>query len=530
MIKVLLIIAGLISTSFGGFFVADKIIERNTPVLQPIIEERTVVTVEERTIIEPIVLDATENLLINSYPWVDNLMKQAEGTFGAINYVGGKRYGLSSAITSSATTIIVTDFTMPITDQPLIMADFGEIGYATIDPGNSSRKEFISFTAFTQDATNNRATLTGVSRGLSFITPYTASTTLQIAHSGGANFIISNPPQLYDELAAKRNNEVITGQWTFNDALPTSTLTPTTTAQFTTKTYVDNVTAQGAATATEATAGISELATLAQQADSADTGVNDPLVLQSKNATSTCQIVGSYNIIASSTTGKLDGNCFDLALDYIHTGANTFNDATTTIIAATGTALNLNGQDYAFPNDQNAGSSTSLQTDGNGTLLWDTPKPALSASSLTNVTSSGATTTFVTFTVPAFSLSGTGVIHGTAGVNFGADADAQLLFNLTFGGEIVASTTLTKSNTVMVTCLNAAPTVACGSVLEFWVVNDSSNNQEGWISSGYSTLQTAESYQTSVSVTASQTLLLDVIEVTGNQVYTLRNSFVEILR
>lgn len=179
------------------------------------------------------------NLDANAYPFVAiEAAKDTEGTFGAnqINFVGGKVYSLSSGVTAAATTITLTSFDTPVTDTALTMSDFGTIGYGTIEPSSSARREFISFTGVTQNA-DGTAQLTGVTRGLQFVSPYTSTTTLQLTHAGGSRFVISNPPQLYNEAAFKGNNETISGSWSF--PTPTGSNNPAT------KAYVDGVVTGG---------------------------------------------------------------------------------------------------------------------------------------------------------------------------------------------------------------------------------------------------------------------------------------------
>lgn len=245
-----------------------------------------------------------------------------------------------------------------------------DIGYGTLDP-QTDRSEFISFSGITQNS-DGTATLTGVTRGLSDIYPFTASSTMRQSHSGQSRFILSDPPQLFQEYAARRNNEWITGTWGFA-ALPTTTIACSSASQFCNKTYVDSVANQGAATSTETNGGIVELGTLAEQADSFDGGATKPTVLQTKNSTSTCQVVGSYNIVASSTTGKLDRNCFDQSLAYTLT-------ATTTLSATT--------------------SLASVVVFNNSTTTWPGGTPAASTTPTFNGTTAGT----VSFRVPDFTL------------------------------------------------------------------------------------------------------------------------------
>src|SRR5262245_7943435 len=91
--------------------------------------------------------------------------------------------------TSNAGSIILTSLETR-DGRAVTMSMLGSTGYATIEPG-SSKEEIVSFTGITQNA-NGTATLTGVSRGLDFVSPYAASTTLQKSHAGGTYFIVSN--------------------------------------------------------------------------------------------------------------------------------------------------------------------------------------------------------------------------------------------------------------------------------------------------------------------------------------------------
>ncbi len=138
--------------------------------------------------------------------------------YGDYNPTGGQTYRLQSSISSTASSITLTSFKEPISGIKYTMSYLNSsIEYATIDPQNNTSKEFISFTGITQNS-DNTATLTGVSRGLGFSYPYTASTTLAQAHSGQAILILSNPPQLTNQYANKSNSEYITGQmWGFQD-------------------------------------------------------------------------------------------------------------------------------------------------------------------------------------------------------------------------------------------------------------------------------------------------------------------------
>ena len=283
------------------------------------------------------------------YPQIQQVKEtQNEISFGAKNAVGGEVYYLSgSGLTSSATSIGLTKFgyTQPGgTYSKFSMPNFGDLGCATIQPGNTSGKqEFISFTGVSQNS-DGTATLTGVTRGLERYTPFAASTTLQTAHAGGSDIVISNsPPCFYESYANLSQDEAVTGLWNFNSYLPTSSITATTSAQFTTKSYVDNLTNQGAATSTLTNGGIVELATQQEMASSTDSGdVEKPRVLWSAYATSSPYTAGMWAPITDKD-GKLNQTFWRLTDAFTPTGLWTFNtlgvvfNASTTFNTATST-------------------------------------------------------------------------------------------------------------------------------------------------------------------------------------------------
>lgn len=111
--------------------------------------------------------------------------------------VQASQFTLAGAgVTSSQTTIPLTSFKLPDPNKtPITMSMFGSIGYAVLEP-QSSRIENVTFTGVIQNS-NGTATLTGVSRGISFYTPYNASTTLALSHAGGAYLILTNSAAFY---------------------------------------------------------------------------------------------------------------------------------------------------------------------------------------------------------------------------------------------------------------------------------------------------------------------------------------------
>jgi len=100
-----------------------------------------------------------------------------------------------AGISVSDTSIILQSFKQIDGSTNIVMADFGDVGYGTLEPG-TSREEQISFTGITQNGSGT-ATLTGVTRGLKFVSDYTADAALRHAHAGASVFRISNTAAFY---------------------------------------------------------------------------------------------------------------------------------------------------------------------------------------------------------------------------------------------------------------------------------------------------------------------------------------------
>lgn len=138
----------------------------------------------------------------------------SEPTLGTVQPTAGTTYTLAGGgISSTATSITLSSFTIPQTGQKIQDSDLSDTFYITIAPGNQTKQEIVSCTTVSQSTVT--ATLSGCTRGLSPIPPYTASTSLRFTHAGGTQVILSDPPQLFNQYAAKENTESITGVWTY---------------------------------------------------------------------------------------------------------------------------------------------------------------------------------------------------------------------------------------------------------------------------------------------------------------------------
>lgn len=173
-----------------------------------------------------------------------------------------------SGITATATSIILTSFQTP-DGTNVTMTDFGATGHITLEPG-TSKEENCSFTGITQNA-NGTATLTGVTRGLKFVSPYTEDSDLKQAHAGGSIALISNSSAFYDELSSKDNDETINGKWTFpaggNANAPVSGTVysaPTDDLEYASKKYADDLAIAGSPDMSTTVKGLAEEATEAE--------------------------------------------------------------------------------------------------------------------------------------------------------------------------------------------------------------------------------------------------------------------------
>lgn len=354
--------------------------------------------------------------------------KVATGNLGSptdrFRFLGGQKYRMGgSGASSSDTSITLQSFTLPNSGTEITMSDFGgDIGYATLEPG-TSRQEFISFTGVTQSSTDSTATLTGLTRGLSPNYPYTSDTANYAeSHAAGSIIVISNPPQLYDNLTSRENKETINNEWTFNTpfVLPasstpyfTSLPTISSSTQLTTKDYVDGVALAGAPVAATSTQGISGVVRTAEPIEMASSSIYavhgttsplvigimfstaDPIALRD-TATNTWYAVitqsdltinGQFQATTSEDAYRWGGLAtfgddinfqgFGIATsspgtyNLLSVDGNAYFGGTTTTgsLIATTTSIRIGGISYEFPGTEGA-SGTQLTTDGAGQLAW----------------------------------------------------------------------------------------------------------------------------------------------------------------
>lgn len=445
----------------------------------------------------------------------------------------GQTYTLQSSIGTTNNTIPLSSFKEPISGIPFTMSYLGtSIAYGTLDPQQPTRAELISFTGITQNS-NGTALLTGVSRGLSNVYPFAASTTLAVAHSGQSYFILSDAPQVFAQYPAKMNAESIVGLWTFSstsvpqlDQNPNfNTLASTT---FATIGYVASTSFAGTVNATESVKGISELALGSEAASGASTGgTGARLVLPASLATSTCQSIQNSVIIASTTTGRIDKGCIDQTLNYSWSGSTTFT-GTTTLAATTTITGHVSGPllSVLTASSTFTGAATPqaffIATTTGTAVLTDSNNAANSTFAGFIVTSGTNGQTVYAQTdgvVPGFTglipgsdyyATTTGTIQNTAGsvreIYVGAAiSSTQILINRNRAMQFNGSTTITVTNNGYLTAVIPALTrfiniTTSGPFASYQLTVDTTNNKTVTVGTGIDTSGTSAGSQ---SFTAS---------------------------
>lgn len=316
-----------------------------------------------------------------------------------------KTYLYGSGIIVTDTSIKLTSLKLP-NGTPLVMSNFGDIGFATIDAA-TTREENIKFTGITQSG-DGTATLNGVSRGLSFVAPYAASTSLAYAHSGGSPIILSNSSAFYNQFAIANNTTTVNANWTFNSSTLPSASSDTTAGQFSGNAGMNFINYNTLASSSFAgtingsvsAKGIYQEATKAQSlagTAAGSTGADLILPNSSVNGSST----GAFLVPISGSTGQIDSSFLPTSSALSWTGTSTFTgtikiqNSSTSIGTVTIGTTTLNGL-IDFTNASTTGLSLNK--------MFGLATTTLDCSQSTNGV---ATTTIASTTLPAGFLSAT---------------------------------------------------------------------------------------------------------------------------
>lgn len=336
---------------------------------------------------------------------------------------------------STDSSIVLNSFALP-NGVLVVMSNFGAIGYATLEPG-TSREENISFTGITQN-TDGTATVTGVTRGLSFVSPYTAVSINQIQHGGGSIAVISNSAPFYGNLDSNENDESPTGLWTFTQIPVVSpAVTPTSPLQLTPKAYVDSVVG-GIAVTNAVIVGGTSGATLTKGQVVYLKSADGKWYVADSSATATSVAV-ELGIAQSSVSSGLAVNILIGGLDSTQTGLTAgavYYLSTTGAISTTkGANIRLVGQ---VPN----GSTTTIVTDFTG----GNPELALVDGSRSYAVDIGSANAYVITLVPVIAAYKAGQVFTFKATNANTTTSTLAINGLTattikssLGGNLVAN-------------------------------------------------------------------------------------------
>lgn len=205
----------------------------------------------------------------------------------------------SSGATVGDTSLVITSM-KDIDGVQLTMANFGDKGFLTIDPGAGTSEEQASFTGLVANA-NGTTTLTGVKNVLC-LSPYTETSGIAKAHSGGSTAVVAVTSGLLNQFANKGNTETVTGTYTFTTAnrplLSVDTDTGTNEALVTFG-QLSRTSFSGTVDASTTVKGIVEIATGAELAAGTGTGGTGAVIVAAGSSfTNTSAGAGDVNKVA----------------------------------------------------------------------------------------------------------------------------------------------------------------------------------------------------------------------------------------
>lgn len=397
-------------------------------------------TPPEQTTVSPVVQQAIES-------YVNQAIQGP--IFGSTLPIAGATYNLAGAgVSNTATSITLASFTLKQNGYKIQDSELSDTFYITLEPGSPTKQEIVSCTTNTQNA-NGSATFTGCTRGLSPITPYTASTTLRFSHGGGTQVIFSNPPQFYNEFLRLQNLSTSTAVLVFSSTTPprldhtaaqgTGTYIATT-SEFATVDYVNKTTLSGAANGTESVKGIWEGATANESASSTILGgTSAGLVQQARYATDTpqdCSGVTKSCDIWSDLTGHIKQAWIDLTQHFIFTSLFATSASSTNATTTNMWVDSLSASSLVKTNANKQLTSATAGTD------YGLQKYTFSTTTDLAATNAYATSTlFGNIPSGVITASSTIEVHGGAnGVDSGADGSCIFYLRDATGATILTGT------------------------------------------------------------------------------------------
>lgn len=387
-------------------------------------------------------------------------------------------YLAGSGVLVAATSIVLTALTDIYGNAITSITAFGDKGYITLEP-DTSNEEGATFTSVTANA-NGTVTLGGVSTILAQ-SPYTETSGLVRAHSGGTKVVVTDNVAFWNGFTNRNNDEALIGRWT-------TPVVPSAANDLANKLYVDGVAIAGAPNASPTVKGIVQEATQAQvlaKTAAGSTGAElyvNPATLASTLLSDYKADTGAANAYAitpsPAITAYTAGQLFSFKAVNANTTASTLN------VNALGakTIKKLGGATDLVANDILAGQIVVVEYDGTNFQLISTVStvfltPTGDGSTLTGIgqgflTSGapGTTTTNTTATVLTYSLAG-GILASTKGVRIRlavtiaiAATNSGATYNVLYGGTNIGSIQFNgNSSTPTVTYTLVADVVLMGN-------------------------------------------------------------------
>ena len=121
----------------------------------------------------------------------------------SLKFVQAQSFTLAGSGASLGDTTITLSSFLNIDGSAILMTQVGDKGYMTLEPGNGSKEEQISFTGIVQNL-NGTATLSNV-KTVQMVSPYIETPGLAQTHAGGITCVLSNTSGFYNQFLAYVN-------------------------------------------------------------------------------------------------------------------------------------------------------------------------------------------------------------------------------------------------------------------------------------------------------------------------------------
>lgn len=331
----------------------------------------------------------------------------------------------------------------------LTMDDFGDLGFARVNPEGNNISESFTFTGVTANADGTK-TLTGVKTADARY-PYTQTAGLRRSHSIGSIVRISNTASFYDTFANKNNDEIIDGVWDFLQLPLAPTSTPTDDRQLVTVFQFNQATTTGGIDGSEIARGVWQGATQAQMASSTELGSTGAgLILQNKYTTSTGGLIGTW-VPLTNASGYINATFGGVANSFATLNANSLvvqNPASATSTPTADSIVMSGGDNYInqgfLPNPLVVSSTYSIVDTSNNPIVGNT----ILFVTTTDFTLGNSATelNFVTTTIPANTLGTKGGLKITVSVDSTSNVSASgsCEFRVRYGGTLFTTIQLPK--------------------------------------------------------------------------------------